>query len=331
MKLVFALLLMGMLFLNFGCPGEETPPETGTSANQTSTEPSTPGEGEHTLLPTQEENVTHCSDGTNVGECSVTKPKICDVYGNLVDDAGTCGCPENSIQIGNECVYTCEDGTLLEACSGNQPEYCNLQAQLEERASECGCPPGYDVDGEGCRNACSDGTPRYECSSATPPLYCDKGYNLAMNPLLCGCYDWEFLVGGECFDPSNKVYSNGETIRISESLNMRIGDVEEQGCKDGSYAVLELTVANSGDEPVEIENFNFKLFTGERRAYVQNPSGGCTVANLFEWGEIPAGKTESGNIWFKIVGGTGTYHAEYLHWYSPTVLKEFYINIELED
>ena len=320
-----------MLFLNFGCPGEEAASETETPTTQTPAEPGTPTEGEHTLLPTKEENITQCQDGTKVGECSVTKPKICDVYGNLVDDAGTCGCPEKSVQIGNECIYTCEDGTLIGECSSEQPDYCNSQAQLEEKASLCGCPPGYDVDGESCRNACDDGTPKYECSTATPPLYCDGEYNLTMNPILCGCYDWEFLVGGECFDPTSKNYSNEETIRISESLNMRIGDVEEKACKDGTYVVLELTVVNSGDASVEIENSNFKLFTDERRAYVQTPSGGCTVANLFGWGEIPAGKTESGNVWFKIVGGSGTHHAEYLHWYSPTVLKEFYIYLNMED
>ncbi len=327
MKALILVILAGMLLVAFGCSADEAAPEEVPETE----EPIEAPENESTLLPSTEENITHCQDGTAVGQCSVTKPKICDIYGNLVDDAETCGCPEKSIKMGNECIFNCEDGTLIGECSSDQPYYCNSKAQLEEKASVCGCPPGYDMDGERCRNACDDGTPKYVCSTATSPLYCDGDYNLVMNPLVCGCYPWEFLLEGECFDPSSREYSSEETIRISETLSMRVDKAKDRNCKDGSYVSLQLTVSNLGDEPVEIKNSNFKLFTDTRRAYMQNPGGGCTVANLFQWGEIPAGKTEVGNVWFKILGGSGTHHAEYVHMYSPSVLKEFYIHLDMGD
>jgi len=44
-----------------------------------------------------------CSDGTEYGSCSLTKPKFCE-NGGLVDKAGTCGCVESFIVSGNSCV-----------------------------------------------------------------------------------------------------------------------------------------------------------------------------------------------------------------------------------
>lgn len=326
MKLVFALLLVGMLFLGFGCPSEEVPPEETTPEEEVPGE--VPEEEEPEEVPEEEGNVTECLDGTLVGKCSVTKPKVCDIYGNLVDDAERCGCPENSVKRGSECIYSCEDGTPIGSCSIDQPFYCNSEAMLEEKVSTCGCPPGYDVYGESCRNACEDGTSKYSCSTASTPYYCDEDYELVMNPLVCGCHSWEFLLEGKCFDPSAQNYSKGETLRVTETLSMRIDKVYLENCDDGTYMRIQLTVANSGKESVELEENNFKFFRDDHRGEVRRPSG-CSVGHMFRWGTLRAGETEVGQMWFRLARGSGDeYHMEYLHYYTPSVLKEFYINLE---
>lgn len=186
------------------------------------------------------------------------------------------------------------------------------------------------MDVEGCRNACDDGTPKYACSTETPPYYCSGEYEMVMNPLVCGCHPWEFLLEGECFDPSAQNYSIGETIRVSESLSLNVEKAYWESCDDGTYARVQLTVANSGKESVELEEQNFKLFVDTRRAYINRPSG-CSVGHLFDWGTLRGGETESGQVWFKVIGGSGDLHSEYLHYYTQSVLKEFYIDLEEED
>lgn len=326
MRLVFALLLVGLLFLGFGCPSEEAPPEETTPEGEVPgevPEGETPGE-----VPEEEGNITMCLDGTIVGKCSVTKPKVCDIYGNLIDDAERCGCPENSVKRGSECIFSCEDGTPIGSCSIDQPLYCNSEAVLEEKVSTCGCPPGYDVYGESCRNACEDGTSRYSCSTATSPYYCNEEYELVMNPLVCGCHSWEFLLEGECFDPSAQEYSNKETVRVTETLSFMIDKVYLEGCDDGTYMRIQLTVANSGKESLELNENSFKFFRDDERGEVRRPTG-CSVGHMFSWGTLRAGETEAGQAWFRLARGPGDeYHMEYLHYYTPSVLKEFYINLE---
>jgi len=331
MKNLVLFVLAGMLILSFGCPGEEAAPEAPAAPESPET-PAEPAENASTIIPTAQENITQCADGTKVGACSVTKPKICDVYGNLVDDAESCGCPENSLKAGKTCIYNCEDGTPIGHCSTTQPKYCNADANLIDKASECGCPPGHDVHGETCRNSCEDGTPKNTCSTVAPPYYCDSEYNLTMNPVLCGCHVGEFLLEGECFAPWGQTYFQGETIRITEDVSMKVERIEEKSCKDGTYVSLTLTVSNVGKEPVEINQEMFKLFKDDAtRAYAETPSGGCTVANLYKWGEVNDGETESGVAWFKVIGGSGTYHIEYAHQYSPSVIKDFTIYVGEED
>jgi hypothetical protein len=284
-------------------------------------------------LPEEEINLTGivCQDGTRAGECSPTKPKVCDVYGNLVDDAERCGCPENSVKRGSECIYSCEDGTPIGSCSIDQPFYCNSEAMLEEKVSACGCPPGYDVYGESCRNACEDGTSKYSCSTATPPYYCNEEYELVMNPLVCGCQSWEFLLEGKCFDPGAQEYSMGETIRVTETLSVRVDKMELEGCDDGTYMKVQLTVANAGKESVELNENSFKFFRDDERGELRRPTG-CSIGHMFDWGTLRAGETESGQVWYRLARGPGDeYHIEYLHYYTQSVLKEFYINLEEDD
>ena len=327
MRLAFALLLAGILFFGFGCPSEEAPAEETPPAEGPQEETPLDEEPEEETPPEEPGEITECADGTPVGKCSITKPKVCDIYGNLIDDATTCGCPENSVQLGSECIYNCEDGTLIGSCSVEPPYYCNSQALLEEKASLCGCPPGYDAHGEKCRNACDDGTSKYSCSAATPPYYCNEKYELVVNPLVCGCHPWEFLLEGKCFDPSARQYSKGETIRVTEGLSMKIERASWEKCEDGSYVKLQLTFANAGKEDVKLENYNFKLFADDVRGSISRPSG-CSIGHLFDWGTLKAGETESGQVWFKVTGGVGNLHSEYLHYYTPSMLKTFYIDLE---
>ncbi|MBD3389740.1 DUF4352 domain-containing protein [Candidatus Micrarchaeota archaeon] len=332
MRMMLLLFIAGILLLGFGCPSEEngeTVPEGET--------PEEEGEGPGEEIEPQGENqtgegpgITHCSDGTPVGECSENQPRICDTYGNLVEDADTCGCPENSVKKGKTCIFNCDDGTRIGECSEEKPYYCNSNAALEERADLCGCPEGYDVYNTTCRNSCEDGTLMGECSEENPPLYCNEEYEMVMNPPLCGCHPWELLRDGKCFDPTSVEYSMNEEIPVEENITMILEDADEMNCDDGLYMRVRLTVENRGAEDIEITPYNFKVFCDERRTGINRPEG-CTVADLFRWDDIDAGETETGFVWFKVTGGAGDYHAEYLHKYTPSVLKEFYIAMDEED
>ncbi|MFH1442554.1 MAG: hypothetical protein ABIG96_00815 [Candidatus Micrarchaeota archaeon] len=44
-----------------------------------------------------------CSDGTQFGSCSISKPKYCD-DGYLIDRASICGCPDGKVQSGEKCI-----------------------------------------------------------------------------------------------------------------------------------------------------------------------------------------------------------------------------------
>lgn len=339
MKKIVLMLAACALLLGFGCPGDgggnlldgdgggevnATPAVVDNGQGQAQ-------DGNGTAEPPGEANITECYDGTPVGECSVTKPKICDVLGNLVDDAETCGCPENSLVMGRECIFNCEDGTLIGECAGEQPLYCNAEAELVEKAGECGCPPGYDVDGDGCINSCEDGTPRYLCSEETPPYYCDEEYELVMNPLLCGCNVWEFLLGTECFDPTSEQYVSGETIRITESVTMKVDDAEEINCDGNAFLKLRLTISNNGREAFMIEEKNFRVYRDEARILPQQPDG-CSTAGMFKWGEISQGSGRSGKVWLRLIGGVGDYSVQYSHPFSATVIRSFNITeIYLEE
>ena len=326
MRVVFALVLAGLLFLGFGCPSEEEAPVEAPPLGEV------PGEApeevpEEELPPDEPGEITECEDGTLLGECSEEKPLLCDMYGSLVYAPQVCGCPENSLLVGNECIHECEDGTLIEECSEEQPYYCSQNARLEERASICGCPPGYDAHGETCRNACEDGTLRYSCSTANPPYYCGGDYELVLNPPVCGCHPWEFLLGEECFDPSAREYSLGETVWINESLSMKVEDVEWENCDGYVYVRMRLTFANEGSESVEMDGHHLGLFVNSRKAAMHRPSG-CVVGSMFSWSSLRPGETRVGRAWFRVTGGTGDLRAEYLHYYTPTVLKKFHINLE---
>jgi hypothetical protein len=54
-----------------------------------------------------------CSDGTQVGQCSSTKPDYCDAQSQLVPDCSVCGCPESQC-IDNACISDQQLYALLE-------------------------------------------------------------------------------------------------------------------------------------------------------------------------------------------------------------------------
>ena len=144
--------------------------------------------------------LSKCTDGTEGGKCSTTKPKQC-VAGALVDNATKCGCPDGKRVSANgmTCEFIpCNDSGLTVPeglCSGNKPNKC-VGGKLVEKASECGCPVGKTKSGEGCVLLCDDGTNDAECSS-TKPKECVNGY-LIDNAQKCGCPTGTNAVGKQC-------------------------------------------------------------------------------------------------------------------------------------
>lgn len=143
-----------------------------------------------------------CSDNTQNGQCSSTKPKYCSL-GQLVDNATKCGCPTGKVASANglACVYPpCNDeGSSVPdgTCSPKKEKKC-VNGILVDKASECGCPAGETKDGETCGIVCSDGTKADECSTAKPKM-CVNGY-LIDKAGDCGCPYGKTAVGNQCAD-----------------------------------------------------------------------------------------------------------------------------------
>ena len=312
--------------LSFGCGGEQPPAQGNNTGNETPQGNVTPG-GNVTPPeePPGEVVITNCEDGTFVGNCSASKPKICDIFGNLIDDAETCGCPPKSLPAGRECIYTCSDGTNIEECSADKPYYCNENGKLESISTKCGCPEGYDVLNETCRNTCNDTTVKLTCSVKNKPLYCSEKYELVMNPPKCGCHDWEMFENGGCFNPSGKTYSQGETVRINENVSLKVDDFEEKSCGGNMYGLFVLTVINNGETAYEMKNTTFRLKRGNSGTIFERPKEGCSAGSLYRWGSVSPGETRYGNVWSLVYGGTGDFYIEYDVEY-PTVMKTFKID-----
>ncbi len=324
MKYIIVLLLAGVLLLSFGCGGEQPPAQENTTGNETPqgnvTPPVQPPEE-----PPEEVQITNCEDGTFVGNCSASKPKICDIFGNLIDDAQTCGCPPKSLPAGRECIYTCSDGTLIEECSADKPYYCNENGRLESLSGVCGCPEGYDPYNESCRNTCNDTTVKFNCSAKNKPLYCNEKYELVMNPPKCGCHDWEIFENGGCFDPTAHTYSEEETVRINKDVSIRAYDFEEVNCGGDMFGRFVLSATNDGETPYDIQNTSIRLRRGNSVAIMERPKEGCSAGSLYKWGGVSPGETKYGNVWFLVYGGTGDFYMEYEAEY-PTVVKTFKID-----
>jgi hypothetical protein len=141
-----------------------------------------------------------CSDGTESGKCSATKPKQC-INGVLVDNSTACGCPAGkrvaADKVFCEFIPCNESGVSVPegTCSPKRAKKC-VNGQMVDKASECSCPPGKTAVGEVCTVLCSDNTKDGECS-ATKPKKCVNGYLLDDAPA-CGCPQGQNAVGKQC-------------------------------------------------------------------------------------------------------------------------------------
>jgi len=123
-----------------------------------------------------------CSDGTNYGECSSTKPKFCQ-NGVLVNNAQLCGCPDftNYNQATNDCeTIKCSDGTPFLQCStSDKGKMCNGQGVLVASPPLCGCPNGQVLSGSACisqqpAQQTSSSFTSYENAEPYYSAFCDK-------------------------------------------------------------------------------------------------------------------------------------------------------------
>ncbi len=112
--------------------------------------------------------IPYCSDGTEFGACSDTKPSYC-YNGRLIDRCSTCGCiSTETCQTDNSCVE------LTNITNQTQPPPTNITNQTQ-------LPPTNITN----QTICSDGTPYSKCS-ITKPKYCGNG-TLVDNCGICGC------------------------------------------------------------------------------------------------------------------------------------------------
>ena len=141
-----------------------------------------------------------CTDGTDSGACSATKPKQC-ANGALIDNSTACGCPAGK-RVAPDKIFCefipCNDSgvTVPEGtCSPKKAKMC-VNGQLVNKSSVCKCPTGQNVTGETCTLFCSDGTEDTKCSS-TKPKKCTNGY-LLDDAAACGCPEGLNPVGKQC-------------------------------------------------------------------------------------------------------------------------------------
>ena len=92
--------------------------------------------------------VPTCSDATEYGDCSATKPKYC-YAGNLIDKCSVCGCDPGYDCVDEVCQEpSCSDGTLYSQCSVTKPKYCD-DGNLIDDCQTCGCPSEHVCQGDG--------------------------------------------------------------------------------------------------------------------------------------------------------------------------------------
>ncbi|AJF60744.1 MAG: hypothetical protein QT03_C0001G1265 [archaeon GW2011_AR10] len=139
-----------------------------------------------------------CSDGTEFGSCSQTKPFLCNDAGILESNCSVCGCTQGfACNISGACspivpsLY-CSNGTRLNSCSVLKPKYCNSSGELVDNCASCGCPDNYSCQQNGlCApivlpSQCLGGIPIDSCSQQKP-LYCTPEGQLVNDCNRCGC------------------------------------------------------------------------------------------------------------------------------------------------
>jgi len=182
-----------------GCP-------SGQSCNATSNACYTP------VIPPQ-----NCSDGTQHGQCSATRPKYCN-NGTLVNNCTNCGCP-----IGLSCnatsngcyTPTCPDGTLYNQCSVTKPKYCQ-NGNLVDNCTQCGCPTGYNCNPS--NNSCY--VPNNPPTVSSPILMSTFGTNTTNEDLNCSSQIAD--LDGDMMNVTANWYKNDEitvTIMYKDMAN----------------------------------------------------------------------------------------------------------------
>ena len=148
----------------------------------------------------------NCNDGTQAGQCSITKPKQC-INGVLTDNASACGCPSGMQMNANKVTCSsipCNDSGVMVPnglCSPQSSGKICQAGTLVDQASSCPCKAGTVQKGSACVVACSDGTQAGQCSS-TKPKQCvvagtGNGY-LLDNASACGCPSGQTADGAIC-------------------------------------------------------------------------------------------------------------------------------------
>jgi len=136
-----------------------------------------------------------CSDGTENGKCSITKPKMC-ANGALADNSAACGCPSGKKASANgltcDFIPCTDNGVSVPEglCSPKTSGKMCQGGQLVDKASSCPCKSGTTKQGEACVVFCEDNTKSGDCS-ATKPHECvisETGVGVLVdNAARCGC------------------------------------------------------------------------------------------------------------------------------------------------
>jgi len=182
-----------------------------------------------------------CSDGTQSGQCSASKPFYCD-SGTLTNNCGACGCDANyACQRDNSCkLLTCSDGTQSGQCSTTKPKYCD-NGNLVDKCDTCGCDTNYGCQPSGACEilTCSDGTKSGQCSTTINAQYCDEG-TIINNCNICGCSSGTFCsFSGTCVEPP-KFEIVQITTNTAHQTNPAIYDdkIVWQDLRNGNYDIF---------------------------------------------------------------------------------------------
>ena len=148
-----------------------------------------------------------CSDGTQAGACSMTKPKQC-VNGLLVDNATACHCPTGYQMDANK--ITCSaipcnvSGYMVNNGQCYNGQLCQ-GGQMADKASQCPCTSPAVAQGDKCVVFCTDSSGAKVavggCSSADYKQCILSGTGtgvLLANATKCGCPTGQTANGAYC-------------------------------------------------------------------------------------------------------------------------------------
>jgi hypothetical protein len=111
-----------------------------------------------------------------------------------------------------------------------------------------------------------------------------------------------------------------------------IDKTRELSCDDSRYISLRLTISNGGDTAFALGENEVRMYKDDRyRMFIGRPQG-CTVANVYNWADVPPGETKAGNIYFKIIGGVGdSYTLQISRIYYESTMRYFNVTFTAEE